>query len=634
MEGDIVVLYVDTEDSFAKLIREYLEGADSRFTVEWVSDAEAALDFLTVNHVDCIISDYDMPGKNGIELLENVRDSFGDIPFVLFTGKGSETVASEAISAGVSDYLQKSPRSEQFELLANRLTTLVSKRHAENDLQTRLFQQEILCELSQAAMIIRETEALFDCTMRNVVDALGTEFAKILEYRTDANDFILRGGHGWTLKDEETTLSADRNSQAGYTLRTEEPVIVDDLKTEERFEVPTLLSDHGVSSGISVIIGGEDDPWGVLGTHSTEPCSFTQDDINFVQSVANILGAAIDQSRSERELAKSKARFEALFEQSPDIVVVHDMDGKITELNELATRKLGYSREELLDMTIWDIDPHAEHARARDFWDDLAIGETEMFESEHVKADGSTFPVEVHLIRIEAESGEFLAITRDTSRRKQRERELERQTNRLETFVDSLTHDIPNHLNVANGNLDLAKELDDPTYFDRVEGAHQRIESLIDDIREMAKAGSEVSEQEWVQLSDIAETSWKNCCSPDTDAYLEIVKDGKLRANPGRLTQLFENLYWNACDHAGADVTVSVGITDDGFYVEDDGPGIPPEKRDSVLEPGFTTASDTHTGFGLTIVREIVDAHGWYVRVTESDDGGAHFEFADVASET
>ncbi|MFB6177864.1 MAG: sensor histidine kinase, partial [Halobaculum sp.] len=93
-----------------------------------------------------------------------------------------------------------------------------------------------------------------------------------------------------------------------------------------------------------------------------------------------------------------------------------------------------------------------------------------------------------------------------------------------------------------------------------------------------------------------------------------------------RLTQLFENLLRNAVEHGGPDVTVRVGCTDEGtIFVEDDGPGIPPEERDEIFEPGHSSASGG-TGFGLTIAKQIVEAHGWTIAATEGTDGGARFE--------
>jgi signal transduction histidine kinase len=112
-------------------------------------------------------------------------------------------------------------------------------------------------------------------------------------------------------------------------------------------------------------------------------------------------------------------------------------------------------------------------------------------------------------------------------------------------------------------------------------------------------------------------------------------------ADETTLRQALENLYRNAAEHgtdgvdAGSDgsITVAVGATPDGFYVADDGAGIPADERDQVFEHGYTTRSEG-TGFGLSIVREIVEAHDWSITVTESEDGGARFEISGVESES
>jgi signal transduction histidine kinase len=112
-----------------------------------------------------------------------------------------------------------------------------------------------------------------------------------------------------------------------------------------------------------------------------------------------------------------------------------------------------------------------------------------------------------------------------------------------------------------------------------------------------------------------------------TSLSIEPEFDLSVAADPERPQQLFENLFRNSVEHGGTDVTITVGALeeDEGFYVADDGPGIPEEKRDEIFEAGYTTASDG-TGFGLAIVAEIAEAHGWEITATESAEGGARFE--------
>ncbi|MFB6080699.1 MAG: response regulator [Haloferacaceae archaeon] len=130
--GDrIQVLHVDDEPDFAELVAIFLEREDDRFEVETATSVSEGLARFAETEFDCIVSDYDMPGQDGIEFLEIVRDRSPDLLFLLFTGRGSEEIASKAISAGVTDYLQKNGSTDQYALLANRISNTVRASRAE-----------------------------------------------------------------------------------------------------------------------------------------------------------------------------------------------------------------------------------------------------------------------------------------------------------------------------------------------------------------------------------------------------------------------------------------------------------------------------------------------------------------------
>lgn len=143
MPDAIRILHAEDDPDFADLTATYLQREDERFEVTTASDTTVAHEHLATHEFDCIVSDHDMPGENGIEFLTSVRAEFPDLPFILFTGKGSEEVASEAISAGVTDYLQKATGAEQYELLANRIGTAVEQYRTKSRLerQNDLFRQ-------------------------------------------------------------------------------------------------------------------------------------------------------------------------------------------------------------------------------------------------------------------------------------------------------------------------------------------------------------------------------------------------------------------------------------------------------------------------------------------------------------
>ena len=131
MSEPIRVLHVDDDPDFADMAATFLEREDDRFEVLTATGVDAGLDRLVEEGVDCVVSDYDMPGRNGIEFLETVRSERPKLPFVLFTGRGSEEIASRAISAGVTEYLQKRGGTDQYTVLANRIANSVRAFRAE-----------------------------------------------------------------------------------------------------------------------------------------------------------------------------------------------------------------------------------------------------------------------------------------------------------------------------------------------------------------------------------------------------------------------------------------------------------------------------------------------------------------------
>lgn len=215
-----------------------------------------------------------------------------------------------------------------------------------------------------------------------------------------------------------------------------------------------------------------------------------------------------------------------------------------------------------------------------------------------------------------------------------------------------VSHDLRNPLDVAKAHLEAARATGEAQHFDQVHKAHTRMERIIEDVLTLARGDEVVSPDERVDLGQVASEAWESVETHDTS--LERAAElPTTRADAGRVKRLFENLFRNAIEHgheapgspdhgtenepsspsvpAHQPVTVTVGgLTDSGFFVEDDGQGIPATDRKAVLEPGFTT--DEHgTGLGLAIVARIVDLHEWSLTITESTDGGARFEIRGLA---
>jgi len=177
------------------------------------------------------------------------------------------------------------------------------------------------------------------------------------------------------------------------------------------------------------------------------------------------------------------------------------------------------------------------------------------------------------------------------------------------------------------GQLELARRTGGDEHFDAAERALDRLGSIIQDVADVMWEGQLVNERVGIDPADVAQSCWKTLNT--TSASLVVEKTQPIYADKDALARLFDNLLRNAVEHTGMDVTVRVGMSSDGFYIEDDGEGIPDDNRADVFDPGFSTKEDG-TGFGMVSVQQIALAHGWDVTIAESDTGGARFEFADV----
>jgi PAS domain S-box-containing protein len=873
---EIRVLHVDDEPDFADMAATFLEREDDRFSVETATSAAAGRDRLASGTedgecaFDCVVSDYDMPGETGIEFLDAVRTDCPDLPFILFTGKGSEEVASEAISAGVTDYLQKGRGSEQYELLANRI--------------------------------------------RNAVDA--TESRRLLGERTRQLETLIsnlpglvyrcRNERGWPMETVEGEAASLTGHTAGTLERNDvswgEDVIHPDDRERVWEEIQAGLSgSEAFEVTYRIVTADGDERWmWERGQRVSAPGADPAVLEGFVTDVT-------ERKERERRLERTTARLKALFENSPDMINVHDTDGNLIDPNPRLCEQTGYDAAELEAMSVWDLDERLDRADAQALWQGMETGDRYKLDGEYRRRDGSTFPVEVHIQRLDLEGEDrFVVISRDVSERadrqrelrryermvatmqeaaciydedgrfevvndylasfyntttdelegtqsnlvprireqqagdpygellegdreeirgevegefpgagyevlsyrltplvvdgeiegavgvahevteqrarqretertnellstlfetlpvgvlaenesrhvlaanerlfdlfdmpgtpaevvgadceqlaravadqfedgtgfvegidrivdagepvygeelalrdgrtvgrshrpielpdgeghlwvyrdvtaqKRRERELQRQNERLDEFASVVSHDLRNPLNVASGRLELARSERDSDSLDEVAQAHERMETLVEDLLTLAREGETVDDPEPVELRPVVENCWENVAAPAATLEVDVEADETVPADRTRLKQLVENLYRNAVEHgstspgsqtrqdaveggqanpdsggSGEGVTVTVGELDDGVYVADDGPGIPPEERENVFEAGYSTSA-SGTGFGLRIVAQIAQAHGWTVRVTESESGGARFEISDMAIE-
>jgi PAS domain S-box-containing protein len=439
-----------------------------------------------------------------------------------------------------------------------------------------------------------------------VVDTDGTityvspAVTRILGY--DADELVGRKGYEFVHPDDR-----DRNADA----------------------METVLSDPSVTETVEVRFRDADGSWRWI-----EATLRNRLDGDVVDGVLLSSRDITERKEYELEAQKLADEYEALLGNVEDaifLVDVVDGDGgsrfefeRLSPSYEVAT---GLATEDVRGKTPQEVFGDDDGGElAANYQRCVSAGEPISYEEELDVGEGARFwQTKLAPVANNGAVTRLIGITRDVTERVERERQVRQQNERLDEFASVVSHDLRNPLNVAHGRATLLAEQTESDHLDPLLGALDRMEAIIEDTLTLARQGDTIRETEPVSLTDLAGKGW---ATVDTgDATIEIVDETTFRGDPERLRRVFENLFRNAVDHGGDGVTVRVGChTDDGVYVEDDGPGIPADERDRVFEPGHSSAADG-TGFGLTIVKRIVAAHGWTVSVTEGADGGARFEF-------
>ena len=332
----------------------------------------------------------------------------------------------------------------------------------------------------------------------------------------------------------------------------------------------------------------------------------------------------------EQLATKYERQYRTLFEEAPVMTILtRSEDGQpiIEDCNSQFVETLGYDADTITGSELAEFYTPESAERLRSKGYSRAVnGQFNRAERELLTTDGETIEALLRAVPRRTADGETIgtvAMYVDISERES----VKRANERLKEFTSVVSHDLRNPLNVATGRLKLAVEECDSNHLGEVEDALGRMEALIDELLTLAREGKEVTDTQPVDLATIADECWENVKT--NQAKLMTNTDQGVQADRGRLKQVFENLFRNAVEHGRADVTVTIGGLDDGFYVEDDGPGIPSDERDAVFEAGYSKSTDG-TGFGLSIVEQIVTAHDWHIRVTDGVDGGARFEVTNV----
>jgi len=594
------VLYVSGNAGRREEIPERLDGHDGQFLLETVTSGREALTTLTDGEVDCIVSEDTLPEVDGIELVERVREQDGDVPFVLSIESGRGDIATEALSKGATEIVQRADPSDYAQLLATRIQCAVSRTDDEHVPGSGMGSRESpdeddsgnrhLLESSQTPVFVYTMEGELIAANGQAADFLGTDHPEEL-LGTMVGEFTHDKSQA-AVERRRSTLVEDRKQ-----VPPREETLVD-VTGEQKYAIVS-----------STPVTWEGEP-----------------------AILTTLRDVTELRMREQQYRRERDKFLTLFENLPNPVVHGEMvDGEpiIRQVNPAFEETFGYDAEEATGQNLDELTvPADKRSQARDINEQITATSRGRFEVERQTADGPRhFVIDIVVQDPGAETPQGYAIYTDITKQTEQQAELERRNERLDQFASFVSHDLRNPLNTLLLSLDMVEKSYEGEEIERCQRAVRRMEQLLEDLLTLTRQGEDLQTTPAVDLAGVVDETWRTLATGDAELRVDV--DLGVRANTGRLKELLENLFDNAIEHGGPDVTITVGATDDGFYVADDGPGIPPEERESVFQAGYSNAADG-TGLGLAIVRDIADAHGWSITVEESEQGGAAFRITGV----
>jgi len=531
------------------------------------------------------------------------------------------------------------------------------KRKAELAARMRATQHAVIARLGELFMKGVEIEALMQEAVELVARAMNVEFCKILWLEGDRLRLI--AGVGWRPGIVgKATVSADSKSQAGYTLKIRTPVVVEDFSQEKRFTPPPLLKEHGIVSGISVPMIYKDKIYGVMGLHSRQKRSFTSADVDFLQSVANIITAAFERTRAERILEESQKKLREILREMdsilhtvPAAVLTTNGDGIINFFNRRAMAYMEKGEGEIFGTKIGEHfrEPQVEE-KVRELLSGSAVEEPLTLEA--TLLSGRVVQLSISAMRDEDGKIEGAVVSFvDITQQKEAQQKLERAYEELKeidelksNIIANVSHELRTPITIAKGFIELAMIEDDEedrnNELKAAIGALHRLNDIVEDLIEIAtvQRGDLTLHKKRVSLAEIITSAVKEreelAKEKEVKVKVELGYEGEVVVDPFKLKRAILNLLDNAIKFNRIGGEVEIRVSEEQGWVKitisDTGIGIPEDRLKDIFKPltqldPSPTRRYGGTGTGLAVTKRIVEAHGGKIWVESEVGKGSTF---------
>ncbi len=581
----ISVLYVDDEPGLVALLRHYLQET-GEFEVVTAGSGTEALALLERFRVDVVVSDYQMPGMNGIDLLRECRRRFGDLPFILFTGRGREEIVIEAIEHGVDFYLQKGgDAAAQFAELAHKCRQVVRRRRAEEELR---------------ASEVRN---------RRIIEGSPT------------------GIHLYELGPGDTLVFLGANPAADRILGIEHAHLVG--RTID--DVFPGLRDSGVPESYREV-ARNGNPWHAdLVTYRDRGIEGAYEVWAYSIGAGRIVIQFIDIAERlalEEELRELGRQWKVVFEAIGQPIMILNPEREILSVNRATERATGLTADMMIGQPCTEVfhgstDPPAECPFHRVLQSEEADSPVEMV----IEALGGTYLVScTPIFDDDGRLEKVIHLATEITDRVRYEKELRLASDKLALISNVTRHDLRNRLMALQGYLRMIEREADPERRARfrrlVTESARSMEEILSFAADYERLGT--GSPEWQRLADVVRSALTEVdldgirLDVETDTY-EVLADPMLR-------KVFANMIDNTVRYGETVTRIKVSTHADGealvVVYEDDGAGIPREEKDLIFWKGY----GKNTGLGLYLTAQILGITGIEIRETGTLGIGARFE--------
>lgn len=631
----VKILLVDEDKAFVDATKLYLEKLDQSYNVSIANTAIKAEKLLKKTVFDVIISDYLLPGKNGLSFLSDLRASGNKSIFILFTGISKEDVIIEALNTGADYYILKGgdPKN-QFKELSNLLEKSIKNiaqlRQAENtiNLERKAFQL-----IAESAIGKSQMPNLCNDVLRDLVTTLGFDIGTIRLYNPITKILKLTAFYGTTK--EKSLLVEDQhlddNSFISVLVAKSRIAIIsaDVNKSKELLPYLDRIQELNIQSIITwPIVSSDNKLLGIVHLASKTPKDIPSEKWIFFETIVRFFATILERKNAEELLRFSEERYRKLVETSPLSILVTDLTGKILMINQESLDLYGVEKEEeLIGKSALDlIAQESQKLAAKNLEKTLKTGRMKNLQYTMLKKDGSKYIGELNTTLLTDEDGKpyaFLGVVQDITKRlktqealNQNQKMLKRQRDELEEFATTIAHDIRGKLQI----ISMYNSMSNSNFSDKVEQQIIEMTNFLEDLLFLAKEGEVIGEVTSVNLTDLANELVSEIKSLDPNLRITIRDLPTIKGDRVKLKQVFENLLINVIKHADASKVHIIGKDfphKKQIEIQDNGRGMSIERQKEVRK---AWTKESYASFGLLIAIKIVEAHGGSMGF-ESEEG-------------